>query len=109
GRRVRALVGRGPRCLSKPALNVRSDRRAAPSPLLASLLRDRFSMPDITSRDYAGPQDLCAMQALIQATWTRAAHLHIGDLVWQRYPRAASPDWQTRLWFDGEETVAWSW
>ncbi|MEJ0064736.1 MAG: GNAT family N-acetyltransferase [Caulobacteraceae bacterium] len=66
-------------------------------------------MPNITSRDYAGPQDLRAMQALVQATWTRAAHLHIGDLVWQRYPRAASPDWPTRLWFDGDETVAWSW
>jgi GNAT superfamily N-acetyltransferase len=66
-------------------------------------------MPNITSRDYAGPDDLRAMQALIQATWTRAAHLHVGDLVWQRYPRAPSPDWPTRLWFDGDETVAWSW
>jgi GNAT superfamily N-acetyltransferase len=66
-------------------------------------------MTNITSRDYAGPLDLRAMQALIQATWTRAAHLHIGDLVWQRYPRAATPDWPTRLWFDGDEIVAWSW
>jgi GNAT superfamily N-acetyltransferase len=66
-------------------------------------------MPNITSRDYAGPQDLRAMQVLVQATWTRTAHLHVGDLVWQRYPRAASPDWPTRLWFDGDEVVAWVW
>ena len=66
-------------------------------------------MPNITSRDYGGPQDLRAMQALVQAAWTRKAHLHIGDLVWQRYPRAATPDWPTRLWFDGDEIVAWTW
>ena len=66
-------------------------------------------MPNITSRDYAGPRDLRAMQALIQATWSRAAHLHVGDLVWQRYPRAASPDWPTRLWSVGDEILAWCW
>jgi GNAT superfamily N-acetyltransferase len=66
-------------------------------------------MPSITSRDYAGPQDLRAMQALVQATWTRNSHLHIGDLVWQRYPRTPQAEWPTRLWFEDGEIVAWSW
>jgi len=66
-------------------------------------------MPSITSRDYAGPEDLRAMQALVQATWTRASHLHVGDLAWQRYPRAPSAAWPTRLWFDGDQIVAWGW
>jgi GNAT superfamily N-acetyltransferase len=66
-------------------------------------------MPLITSRDYAGPDDLRIMQALIQATWSRGSHLHVGDLVWQRYPRSPRADWPTRLWFDGGDIVAWSW
>ncbi|HXQ14590.1 MAG TPA: GNAT family N-acetyltransferase [Caulobacteraceae bacterium] len=66
-------------------------------------------MPSITSRDYAGPNDLRAMQALVQATWTRNSHLHIGDLVWQRYPREPQPNWPTRLWFADDGIVAWSW
>jgi len=66
-------------------------------------------MPNITSRDYAGPNDLRAMQDLMQRTWTRASHLHIGDLAWQRYPRAPSADWPTRLWFDGADIAAWVW
>ena len=66
-------------------------------------------MPSILFRDYAGPEDLRAMQALVQATWTRRSHLHIGDLVWQRYPRTALPDWPTRLWISHGETLAWAW
>jgi len=66
-------------------------------------------MPPITSRDYAGPDDLRAMQALIQAAWTRDSHLHIGDLAWQRYPRELRPNWPTRLWFEAGEIVAWTW
>ena len=66
-------------------------------------------MPSTTFRDYAGPEDLRAMQALVQACWRRTSHLHIGDLAWQRYPRAPSADWPTRLWFSGEDVVAWAW
>jgi GNAT superfamily N-acetyltransferase len=66
-------------------------------------------MPSITSRDYAGPGDLRAMQALVQAAWTRNSHLHVGDLAWQRYPREPQPNWPTRLWFADGEIVAWSW
>lgn len=66
-------------------------------------------MPSITSRDYAGPDDLRAMQALVQASWTRDSHLHIGDLAWQRYPREPQPNWPTRLWFEGDRIVAWTW
>jgi len=61
------------------------------------------------TRDYAGPEDLRAMQTLVQACWRRTSYLHIGDLAWQRYPRAPSADWPTRLWFEGEDVVAWVW
>jgi GNAT superfamily N-acetyltransferase len=66
-------------------------------------------MPTLTSRDYAGPEDLRVMQTLVQATWTRDSHLHIGDLVWQRYPRDPQANWPTRLWFADGDIVAWSW
>jgi GNAT superfamily N-acetyltransferase len=66
-------------------------------------------MTSSTCRDYAGPDDLRAMQALVQACWTRASHLHIGDLAWQRHPRGPLADWPTRLWFSGEAVVAWVW
>ncbi|MGH6955981.1 MAG: GNAT family N-acetyltransferase [Caulobacteraceae bacterium] len=66
-------------------------------------------MPSIISRDYAGPEDLRVMQALVQATWTGGSQLHIGDLAWQRYPRAPQADWPTRLWFDGDKIVGWVW
>ena len=66
-------------------------------------------MTSITARDYAGPDDLRAMQALVQASWTHGSHLHIGDLAWQRYPRAPKADWPTRLWFSGPDPVAWVW
>jgi GNAT superfamily N-acetyltransferase len=66
-------------------------------------------MPSIVSRDYARPEDLRAMQSLVQATWTRRSHLHIGDLVWQRYPRSVQPGWPTRLWISHGQTLAWAW
>ncbi len=66
-------------------------------------------MPAITARDYAGPHDLRAMQDLVQRTWTRNSHLHVGDLAWQRYPRGSRADWPTRLWFSGDDIVAWTW
>jgi GNAT superfamily N-acetyltransferase len=65
-------------------------------------------MPAITARDYAGPDDLRAMQTLTQACWTRDVHLHIGDHAWQHYPRQARADCPSRLWFDGDEVVAWA-
>ena len=40
----------------------------------------------VIASDYAGPDDLRAMQALVQRLWTRRSHLHIGDLAWQRNP-----------------------
>ena len=66
-------------------------------------------MPALTARDYAGPDDLRAMQDLLQATWSRHTIQHIGDLVWQRYPRGPRADWPTRLWHDADQIVAWTW
>jgi len=66
-------------------------------------------MPSITSRDYAGPDDLRVMQSLVQATWTRDSHLHVGDLAWQRVPREPQSQWPTRLWFEAGQIIAWAW
>jgi GNAT superfamily N-acetyltransferase len=66
-------------------------------------------MPSITSRDYAGPDDLRVMQSLVQATWTRDSHLHVGDLAWQRVPREPQSQWPTRLWLEAGQIIAWAW
>jgi hypothetical protein len=71
--------------------------------------RTRRPMTSTTCRDYADPNDLRAMQALVQACWRRTSYLHVGDLAWQRYPRTSTADWPTRLWFSGDEIVAWAW
>lgn len=63
----------------------------------------------VIASDYAGPDDLRAMQALVQRLWTRRSHLHVGDLAWQRNPYGATPAQPTRLWRDGDQAVAWVW
>jgi GNAT superfamily N-acetyltransferase len=67
-------------------------------------------MPSITTRDYAGPDDLRAMQALTQRLWSFDEHHHIGGLAWQRYEHVGrEPEWPTRLWEVGGDVVAWAW
>jgi len=62
------------------------------------------------SRDYAGPADLRAMQALAQALWPKERQFHIGGLAWQRFEHVGrEADWPTRLWEADGRVVAWGW
>lgn len=67
-------------------------------------------MTAITFRDYAGPQDLRAMQALTQRIWGWSSRNHVGDLAWQRFEHLDSElGWKTRLWSRGDQVAAWAW
>jgi ribosomal protein S18 acetylase RimI-like enzyme len=65
------------------------------------------------ARDYAGPEDLRRMQQLVQDAWALrgpAWAQHVGDLTWGRFQHTGrGPLWQTRLWEDDEQTVAYGW
>jgi len=64
----------------------------------------------VIARDYAGPEDLQAMQRLTQALWSFDQRHHIGDLAWQRFEHIGhEPDWPTRLWVWDGRVVAWGW
>ena len=61
-------------------------------------------------RDYAGPQDLRAMQDLTQRLWALPSPFHIGNLAWERFEHVGrEPEWKTRLWLEGETVLAWGW
>ena len=61
-------------------------------------------------RDYGGPEDLRAMQELVQRTWSERSRLHIGDVAWQRASTSGRADtWRTALWEDDGQVVAWGW
>jgi GNAT superfamily N-acetyltransferase len=67
-------------------------------------------MTSITDRDYAGPGDLRAMQALAQSIWSFDEHHHVGGLAWQRFEHVGrEPEWPTRIWETGGRVVAWAW
>lgn len=67
-------------------------------------------MPTITARDYAGPQDFRAMQALAQSIWSFDARHHVGGLAWERFEHVGrEPGWPTRLWEADGRVVAWGW
>ena len=64
----------------------------------------------VTTRDYAGPEDLRAMQGLAQALWPVQRQFHIGGLAWQRFEHVGrESEWPTRLWEVGGRVVAWAW
>ena len=61
-------------------------------------------------RDYAGPSDLRAMQALTQRVWSERSPFHIGNLAWERFEHVGrDPEWPTRLWLEGDMVRAWGW
>lgn len=62
-------------------------------------------------RDYAGPNDLLAMQRAVQRSWSPGSRWHVGDLAWGRQAvPGREPDWRTALWDDGGDVVlAWGW
>ena len=67
-------------------------------------------MPTITARDYAGPHDFRAMQALCQSIWNFDTGRHIGGMAWERFEHIGrEPEWPTRLWLEDGRVVAWAW
>ena len=59
-------------------------------------------------RPYRGPDDLRAMQGLVQRLWP--SHVHIGDLAWQRTQHLGrEPEWPTALWETDGAVVGWAW
>ena len=67
-------------------------------------------MAAIIARDYAGPADLRAMQALTQSLWSFDSGRHIGGLAWERFEHVGrEADWPTRLWEADGKVVSWAW
>jgi ribosomal protein S18 acetylase RimI-like enzyme len=67
----------------------------------------------VEARDYAGPQDLRAMQRLVQDAWALTGpknERHVGDVAWAAASIAGrEPEWRLRLWEDGGRVVAYGW
>jgi len=64
----------------------------------------------VESRDYVGPADLRAMQALTSRCWSLDERHHVGGLAWQRFEHVGREvEWPTRLWEAGGHVVAWGW
>ena len=65
-------------------------------------------------RDFSGPDDLRAMQAMVSRLWSPTSRFHPGQLAWSRYHRPVDP---TRLdegeaiavWSDGGQVVGFGW
>jgi ribosomal protein S18 acetylase RimI-like enzyme len=62
-------------------------------------------------RDYAGPDDLLAMQRAVQRSWSPGRRWHVGDLAWGRHAvPGREADRRTALWEDSDDAVvAWGW
>ncbi|HEX6872006.1 MAG TPA: GNAT family N-acetyltransferase [Micromonosporaceae bacterium] len=62
-------------------------------------------------RDYAGPDDLRAMQRAVQRGWTPYRRWHVGDLAWGRNAVAdQEASWHTALWTgDDGDVCGWGW
>ncbi|MEV8374177.1 GNAT family N-acetyltransferase [Kribbella sp. NPDC056861] len=62
-------------------------------------------------RDFSGPDDLRAMQELVQRIYQVGARFHLGDLGWEY--NSVAPErqagWRIALWRDGDEVVGWGW
>jgi hypothetical protein len=65
----------------------------------------------VQRHDYSGPEDLRAMQELVQRIYQVAARFHIGDLSWEysSAPPARQDGWRIALWRDGDQVVGWGW
>lgn len=61
-------------------------------------------------RNYAGRDDLIAMQRAVQRTWAPDSRWHIGDLAWRRnsVPNMEL-SWRTALWEEDGTVAAWGW
>ena len=68
----------------------------------------------LTHRDFSGPGDLRAMQAMCSRVWSPSARFHPGQLVWNRYsepvdPSQPGPDEAIALWWSDGEVVGFGW
>lgn len=69
----------------------------------------------LSSRPWAGPDDLRAMQSIVSAAWAGPdrplVHCTIGDLEWWIVNGGPEVDWSSRIriWTIGGETVGWGW
>jgi mycothiol synthase len=69
----------------------------------------------LTSRPWAGPDDLRAMKAIVSAAWQGAGRSFVGctvgDLEWWLASGGPEVDWSSRIriWAIGGEPVAWGW
>ena len=64
--------------------------------------------------DFAGRDDLRAMQAMCSRLWTPRSRFHPGQLAWNRYhrpvdPNSPHPDEAISLWREGGEVVGFAW
>ncbi|WP_425247469.1 GNAT family N-acetyltransferase [Streptomyces sp. NEAU-NA10] len=61
-------------------------------------------------QQYAGPQELRAMQSLATRVFPRTGYHHIGDLAWNRCLALGREEHcPTAVWERGGETLAWAW
>jgi ribosomal protein S18 acetylase RimI-like enzyme len=69
----------------------------------------------LTSRDYAGVDDLRAMESIVSAAWSSPArplvHCTVGDLEWWLAGGGPQVDWSSRIriWSIGGDPVGWGW
>ena len=69
----------------------------------------------LTSRDYAGVDDLRAMQSIVSAAWAGPARplvqCTVGDLEWWLAGGGPDVDWSSRIriWSIGGDPVGWGW
>ena len=69
----------------------------------------------LSSRPWAGRDDLLAMESILSAAWAGAArplvHCTIGDLEWWLVGGGPDVDWSSRIriWSIGGDTVGWGW
>ena len=74
-----------------------------------------MGISNLTSRPWAGPDDLRAMESLVTAAWLSPArplvHCTIGDLEWWLALGGPDVDWskRIRIWSIGGDPVAWAW
>ena len=70
-------------------------------------------MPTVR-RDFAGPEDLRAMQDMASRLWSPTSRFHPGQLAWSRYYRPVDParldeGEAIAVWSDEGETVGFGW
>jgi predicted N-acetyltransferase YhbS len=67
----------------------------------------------VEARDHEGPQDLRAMQRLVQDAWAFAGpknERHVGDVAWAAASIAGREhEWRRRLWEERGRVVAYGW